>query len=164
MQMLNLSRQKLQDLLPYIDTLIFPVGVLNVPNGDDEFVGSDLLEVKQAALWVDQQLTGRVFIMPDVVHTNLGNLGQIGMTCDLLGNYLYETVMPLKQIGFIKAVFLYGKHTNPKAIESAATRLKEEGVHILSYNVHPQEDEGNAEIPSAETKKVIVQKIVELWR
>lgn len=110
------------------------------------------MQVRQAAISVEEQLSGRVFLLPEMVHTQMGSIDR-STPDELLVEYLYRLLLPYKEEGMTKAVLLYGTGTPKQAMEQAASLLTEKGFGMLAIRIVP----GESGIES------VVRKIISLW-
>jgi creatinine amidohydrolase/Fe(II)-dependent formamide hydrolase-like protein len=158
----NLPYDKLEELLPYIDTLILPIGSLTIPKQAADPIGKDLQLVRRVATGVEQQLTGRVFLLPEVIHTNFELPEQFGMAVEILGKYLYESLLSFKQPGFEKIVLLYGNEELSAVIEQTSSKLLEAGLRVMVQPIVWQE--GSNETDFDMNVQQIVQNIIDFWQ
>lgn len=154
MRLVELSVEKLEELKPYVDTLLLPV--CSVGTGQNgELFGQDLSVVREWASKIDKRISGRVFLLPELVHTSVqdGQGGQACMPENVVADYAFHLLLPYRNEGFAKAVLLYGEGTPVRIMEQATARLAEQGFAVLALRVRPDETDLDSQI----------QEIIQLW-
>lgn len=160
MHLVNLPYNKLEELLPYIDTLIVPIGSFGIPSNEDLPIGNDLLQVRKIADGIEQQLAGRVFLLPEVMVTNFELSASYGISSPILGNYLYEMLLSFKEAGFERIVLLYRNEALTETVEATASRLLQAGFRVLAHSIQ----EGTGEADTGSITKQAIQTVIGLWQ
>lgn len=164
MHLHNLPYNKLEELLPYIDTLILPIGSLAIPKRAEDPIGKDLQLVRRVATSVEQQLTGRVFLLPEVMHANFQLPEQTGMAEGILGKYLDETLVSFKRLGFEKMVLLYGNSELAAVLEVTSANLRETGLRVALQPIALASQEESSDAGIDMLVQQIVQNIIDFWQ
>ncbi|WP_018133263.1 DUF2487 family protein [Effusibacillus pohliae] len=151
MRLVELSVEKFAELKPYVDTLLLPVCAVGSEQAGEPFA-RDLLWVRQIAAEIERRLTGRVFLLPEAVHTT-GQAGESGMPQNVLADYLYHLLLPYKERGLTKLVLLHSADTSGDAIAKAWDQLEQQGFQVLALLAEPDEATADA----------LVQQIIPLW-
>lgn len=151
MKIIELSFAQLQELKPFVDTLILPVcSVGNESQGP--MFAHDLQLVRDCAERIENQISGRVFLLPEAVHTSATGDASPDQK-QVLRSYLYQLVLPYKMFGFDKVALLYGAGTPQEALEQAVNDLAEEGFRALALSCS-----------DSTSTDWLVQQVVEMWQ
>ncbi|BCJ85410.1 DUF2487 family protein [Effusibacillus dendaii] len=144
MKITELTNEQLEQLKPYIDTVLVPIGTVGGEPAAERFA-QDLWEVRQIASAIEQRIAGRLYLFPEVVFGGAGN-------DSLFSDYLYHLVLTCKDFGADKAVLLYRQESVCQAVEQSALRLRERQFQTLAVSVLNR------------TEQQIVDQIVALWQ
>ncbi|MFC4768947.1 DUF2487 family protein [Effusibacillus consociatus] len=151
MRLVELSVEKFEEIRPYVDTLILPVCSIGGKEEGKSFAG-DLILIRQIASRIDNQLSGRVFLLPEAVHTNLSG-EPANMPEQILADYLFHLLLPFKEIGFDKAVLLHAAGTPGQPLAEASCKLTQEGFKVSVIRANLEESDLDDS----------VRQIIQLW-
>lgn len=144
MRLTHVHMKQFEEYQPYIDTLILPIGTIEA-HGPHAPLGTDLLIPKRIADYIERQLSGRVWIAPEIAYGHCFHLQDFPGTIDvpnrIFADYVHAVVSSFAKWGLKNVVLLNGHGGNITALHEVANRLVEEGLHVLvsSYWLDYQE-------------------------
>jgi creatinine amidohydrolase len=159
LHILNLSQEKLEEFLPYLDTLVVPVcsiskSVTGVPDTQD------VLFVRSCAEKIDGHLSGRILVLPEVVHTKImveesvtDQEPEVVSASSVLAEFLLAAIRPYSQMGFSNIVFVYSEGTDSDMMEGLLPTLTETGLQAAAFQLNS----------STQIDRLIVPEIISLW-
>ncbi|GIM48165.1 hypothetical protein DNHGIG_37140 [Collibacillus ludicampi] len=185
MKLVHTHRDQLNERLPYVDTVILPVCALAV-QADDAPMGVDLLTVRRLGEIIEESLTGRVCLLPELAY-GLFDIADHTETIEspvsVLADFIYHLLRGFQQRGMKYAVLLNGHEGNFTSLQLAGERLRTEGWKVLLSNWRIEhESEGFSEfqqwISGASSKNAaekgeaylrelgtrLIEDVISLWK
>lgn len=159
MQIMNLSQDKLEEFMPYLDTLVVPV--CSIGRTDTGFPDTrDVLFVRSCAEEIDRHLSGRILVLPEVIHTRVksdesagGEQQQPVQNDAALTGFLFTAVRPYAEMGFANFILLYSSGTESDSMEQLSAHLSEAGLQAAAFRIDSV----------TQIDRFIVPEIVSLW-
>jgi creatinine amidohydrolase len=159
MQIMNLTQDKLEEFMPYLDTLVVPVcSIRKSDSGVPD--NQDVLFVRSCTEQVDGHLSGRILVLPEVIHTSVkteesgGDCQQATAKADsCLTEFLFSAVMPYADMGVSSFILLYSSGTENEPMEQLLSKLSGAGVRAAAFRLDS----------TTEIDRFIVPEIINLW-
>jgi creatinine amidohydrolase/Fe(II)-dependent formamide hydrolase-like protein len=135
----QLQRSRFGELLPYLDTVILPVGAIAEREDCESFI-ANLRIVKRLADGVEKSLTGRVLLLPEVVSGPFTAKTVPQLPAEVFADYIYTLLCGFQTWGVKHAVLLNGHEANLAALERVYLRLCQEGWKVLLFHWWKDQD------------------------
>jgi creatinine amidohydrolase len=137
MKLTHVHMKNFEEYKPYIDTLILPVGAIEA-HGPHAPLGTDMLIPQMVADYIESKLSGRIWTAPVIPYGHCAVMKDFPGTIDvpnrILSDYVHAVVASFSRFGIKYAVLVNGHGGNITALNEAAMRLTELGLHVLVSN------------------------------
>jgi creatinine amidohydrolase len=133
MKLASLTAETLEDLRPYIDTIVLPVGTIHAHGGHLP-LGADVLVPSYLAEALHDTLSGRLLLLPVLPYApceEKDRTDSVGVPEDLFCDFVVQLLSPWIGWGIRFVVLLNGHRGAIRALETAARRLEEKGLRVL---------------------------------
>jgi creatinine amidohydrolase len=142
MKLVHTHREQLNELSPYVDTILLPVGALAAQAAHAP-LGVDLLIVRRLGEIIEESLTGRVCLLPEVaygLYDVVDHPGTIDSPAPVLADYIYHLLRGFQKRGMQYAVLLSGHEGNFISLQLASERLRNDGWKVLLINWRTEQE------------------------
>lgn len=137
MRLTHVHMKKFEEYSPYIDTMILPIGTVEA-HGPHAPLGTDILIPRRLSEHIENALSGRVWIAPEIPYGSTWHLagfpGSIDVPSRIFADYVHAVVSSFAKWGIKNVVLLNGHGGNNAPLNEAATRLVDEGLTVLISN------------------------------
>lgn len=137
MRLTQVHMKQFEELQPYVDTLVLPIGTIEA-HGPHAPLGTDMLIPSKLADIIESKLGGRIWTAPPIPYGHNFHLRDFPGTIDvpqrIFADYVHAVVSSFAQWGIKNVVLLNGHGGNMTALNEVANCLADQGLYVLLSN------------------------------